>query len=94
MSRIEDSADGGKQFFGHHISETRGGAAMARVVHEVFEIVSIVICDLLTTLNASPGDDPDPIALIDLGVAIAIATVIDQACGVPADFPVNLGLLV
>jgi len=40
--RRQHVPDGGNQFFGDHVARTRGRAATARVVPEVFKVVSVV----------------------------------------------------
>lgn len=90
----EHTAHGGKPFFGDHISQTRRRAAIARVIHEVFEVVSIVVGQFLAAKNRSPRNNPDPVSIVQLGITVRFAAVIDQARGVPADFPVHIVLLI
>jgi len=60
------------------------------VVHEVFEVVSVIESQFLAARYRSPGKNPNLLPIVQLGFTVRIAAVIDQPSRIPADSSVHI----
>jgi hypothetical protein len=82
-----------EELLGHDVADAVRRAAAARIVTVVHQIVTVVEGDLFACPDIARCEDPDA-AVLQKGIAIGRATVVEQTRRVPCHIPVQVLLVI